>query len=72
MTQIKKAYSTGNKVNEVVSVADFGAVGDGVTDDYSSLASAIASLAAGGTLSFPDGEYYISASLMLETQQLVQ
>jgi len=33
MATIKKAMSVGNKPNEVVSAKDFGAVGDGVTDD---------------------------------------
>ena len=66
MTQIKKAYSTGNKVNEIVSVADFGAVGDGVVDDTVAIQAAIASLSAGNTLIFPDGKYYISGSQILD------
>lgn len=40
-----------------VSVIDFGAVGDGVTDDASAI---IAASATGKYVYFPDGEYYIN------------
>lgn len=44
-----------------ISVRDYGAVGDGVTDDYDALKSAAAQLSAagGGTLLFPPGNYRI-------------
>lgn len=45
-----------SKIGEVVSVKDFGAVGDGVTDDTTAVANAIASLgSAGGTIIIPNG-----------------
>jgi hypothetical protein len=51
-----------NKLRDTVSVKDFGAVGDGVTDDVAAIDAGIAYLisAGGGTLYFPAGEYAIS------------
>lgn len=42
------------------NVKDYGATGDGVTDDTESIASAIAELPVGGTLYFPEGVYRVS------------
>lgn len=44
----------------VVNVRDYGAAGDGVTDDTAAIAAAIADLAAGETLYFPAGVYRVS------------
>jgi hypothetical protein len=51
-----------SKLKEVVSVKDFGAVGDGVTDDYNAIKNAVAALqaAGSGTLFFPKGTYFIN------------
>lgn len=57
-----------DKVGELVfSVKDFGAVGDGVVDDYAAIVRAIAAcvLAGGGTVYFPQGTYLISAVLTI-------
>lgn len=59
-----------NKLADLVSVRDFGAVGDGVTDDTAAILAAIAYLVSigGGALHFPNGIYLVSAELALTTQ----
>ena len=49
-----------NKLQESVSVKDFGAVGDGVADDTAAIQAA---LNTGGTVYIPDGAYIISSML---------
>jgi hypothetical protein len=46
------------KLREVVSVKDFGAVGDGVTDDTAAIQLAL-NAAAGGEITFPTGTYLV-------------
>lgn len=46
-----------------VSVKDFGAKGDGTTDDSSSIQAAIDSLAQGGRVYFPNGTYKVNTAL---------
>lgn len=48
------------KLAQTVSVKDFGAVGDGVTDDTAALVAAAAALQNGQTLDFDNGTYLIS------------
>lgn len=49
-----------------VNVKDYGAIGDGVTDDYIAIQSAIDSLDnRGGTVLFPSGTYSISSRLII-------
>jgi hypothetical protein len=55
------------KLRETVSVRDFGAVGDGVTDDTAAIQAAIDSLNAltnAPALFFPRGRYFVSARLI--------
>jgi len=51
-----------SKFRDTVSVKDFGAVGDGVTDDTAALVLAAAALANNQTLHFEKGTYLISYS----------
>jgi len=53
---------TNNRMIEgsVVNVLDFGAVGDGLTDDTASLKAAASAVTDGETLYFPQGTYLIS------------
>lgn len=54
-----------SKMREAVSVTDFGAIGDGVTDDRQAILDALTSLPNGGTLMFPPGTYLVSAQINL-------
>lgn len=66
---LTKAY---NRMIEgaVVNVKDFGAIGDGVTDDSSAIVSALAAVASGGTVYFPAGTYYISSNININQSNL--
>lgn len=44
---------------------NFGALGDGTTDDLAAISAALASISSGGDLYFPPGEYLISDNLTL-------
>ena len=57
------ARTVTNKLQESVSVKDFGAVGDGVTDDTTAINAAITyakSLSTGMTIYFPQGTYAVT------------
>jgi hypothetical protein len=54
-----------NKMRESYSVKDFGAVGDGVTDDSVAVQTAINNMTSGGTLVFPFGTYKINTSILV-------
>jgi hypothetical protein len=55
------------KLQESVSVKDFGAVGNGVTDDTEAFILAIASVTAGGSrLYVPEGTYIITSTLTVD------
>lgn len=53
------------KLEQYVSVKDFGAIGDGVTDDTAAIQDAIDYIGSDGTLEFPDGTYKVTATLTL-------
>lgn len=64
--------SVESKLNESVSVKDFGAVGDGVTDDTAAIQAAIASVnATGGTVLFPVGTYLITGTLNIQANGII-
>jgi len=59
-----KSFQNASKLNGIVSVLQFGAVGDGVADDTAAIQAAINSFSsAGGVLSLPTGNYKISSTL---------
>lgn len=49
-----------SKLRESVSVKDFGAVGDGVTDDTTAITAAVAAVPTGGIVLFPPATYLVS------------
>jgi len=52
-----------SKLKDVVSVKDFGAVGDATTNDTAAVQAAIDSLASGGVVYFPPGTYRIARNI---------
>jgi hypothetical protein len=54
-----------DKMREVITPADFGAVGDGVTNDAAALIAAIAALPSGGTLVLRGGTYLVGSALTI-------
>jgi hypothetical protein len=51
--------------NEIFNVKEFGAKGDGATDDYTAITNALAAAAAkgGGIVYMPPGTYYVSTTI---------
>lgn len=58
------ARTIDSKLNELVSVKDFGAVGDGVADDTAAIQAAIN---ASGIVYVPSGNYTLTATLILSS-----
>ena len=58
------------KLSEGLSVKDFGAAGDGVTNDQAAIQAAIAYVGSigGGTLFFPAGDYAIATGLVVSSR----
>ena len=53
------------KLGDIVSVTDFGAIGDGISDDTVPIQAAIDSLKNGGILLFPTGQYRITDEIVV-------
>lgn len=62
----------GTPVSAYTSVKDFGAKGDGVTDDASAIRSALASLSStGGVIYFPVGTYLVKSAVLFYSNQIL-
>jgi len=59
-----------SKLQDIVSVKDFGAVGDGVADDTAAIQAAIDSLTSGGVIIFPKGKYLVSSTITINTPNI--
>ena len=57
-----------SKLQESVSVKDFGAIGDGTTDDTAAIQNALSS---GNNIYFPQGTYIISSALVPSSNQTI-
>lgn len=61
-----------NKLGESVSVLDYGAKGDGVTDDTAAIQAAINSMDAFGQVVFPPGTYVIKAPIWIAANIILE
>ena len=55
-----------DKLRDVVSVKDFGAVGDNVADDTAAIQAAIAAIPTNGVLVFPQGTYRTTSTITVQ------
>ena len=53
-----------------VNVKDFGAKGDGTTDDYTAIQAAVTSLSSGGAVYFPQGTYLLGTDVQFSASNL--
>jgi len=60
-----------SKLQDIVSVKDFGAVGNGVADDTAAIQAAINAVATdGGTVYIPSGTYLVSSTLLVSNSSV--
>jgi hypothetical protein len=72
MTTLSKARQNALYADSIVDVRDFGAVGDGVTNDTTAIQAAIdaAEALSGGSIYFPVGTYKVSTGLTVEANDV--
>lgn len=71
---LTSGYTVEDKLSQTVSVKDFGAVGDGVTDDAAAINAAIAAVESGGggVVQFHAGTFLVGATLALPDDVFLQ
>ena len=62
----------GNKLENFISVLDYGAVGDGVTDDSASIQAALDAASSGGIIFFPNKTYLLKSNVLFYSKQTLQ
>jgi hypothetical protein len=60
------------KLTDSISVKDFGATGNGATDDTAAIQAAVSSLTSGGCVNIPAGVYLVSAAITIPNNVTVQ
>jgi hypothetical protein len=67
------ARTTASKLQESVSVKDFGAVGDGTTDDTAAIQAAVNAVATSGinTILFPQGKYKVTTAITPKSRMIL-
>jgi hypothetical protein len=63
-TTTSSTTSTTLASGQMVNVKNYGAKGDGITDDGAAIAAALKACASGQTLYFPAGTYYVAGSVI--------
>jgi hypothetical protein len=58
-----KSFQNASKLNGIVSVLQFGAVGDGVTDDTAAFTAAVSAVGVNGTVFVPDGIFLLNSNV---------
>lgn len=62
---MSKALKNKVKLNSIINVMEYGAKGDGSTDDTAALLSAVAALTSNKSLFFPAGDYIVNSGCIL-------
>jgi len=60
-----------SKMSDILNVRDFGATGNGSTDDTAAIQAALTAAGANGTINIPAGTYLLSATLNALTNQQI-
>jgi hypothetical protein len=69
-TTIAPLSGTGASATAIVNVKNFGATGNGTTNDTAAINSAIGALTSGATLLFPCGAYLVTSQLSVNTSNV--
>jgi hypothetical protein len=60
-----------NRIHDFVDVKDYGATGNGVTDDTTAIQAAINGAGVGGAIYFPPGTYLVSSTITCLNSQVI-
>lgn len=64
----RSAISSVGKGDLVINVKDYGATGDGTTDDTTAITNAVAALTSGAALYFPPGTYRMTSRIYIDSK----
>lgn len=64
------ARTVQSKLRDVISIKDFGAVGNGIADDTTALNAALAAMTSGVSLYFPSGNYKVTSQIVFPSGQM--